>query len=318
MIDSYSLKVVERYLGQGGYETKGNIPFICPFCHHHKKKLQVKLDPTSQAFGFWHCWVCNESGKTIESLLHSLNIDSTTVLTVKTYIDTYIRKRKTSQTNNEGSSNLIFLPKEFKPLYIKEKNNPEYRNALYYVLKKRKLSPLEILRYNIGFCEEGRFAKRIIIPSYDANGRLNYFTARAYYEDDPMSYINVNLSRDIVGFELFINWNLPISLFEGPFDAIAYRRNAIPLFGKQIPKALKLKIIQNKVKDIYLGLDPDAIKDSIKLIEEFYKQGLNVYFLQMTNNNDAAKEGYEKLLEITDNTEKIKFSDIIKLKLKKK
>jgi len=316
MIDSYSQQFLERYLGKGGYESNGNIPFFCPFCSHRKKKLQIKLDPHSPSFGAWHCWVCNKGGKSIETLLHAMKIDNTIIKSIGEYVNTFIHKNKDKIKIDKSESTFLSLPKEFKSLYLKETKNPEYRNAIYYILKKRKISPIEILRYNIGYCETGRFANRIIIPSYDNIGNLNYFTARSYYEDDPIPYLNVNLSKDIIGFDLFINWKLPISLFEGPFDAIAYRRNAIPLFGKQISEKLKMKIITEKVKNIYIGLDPDAIKDSIKIIEEFYRQGLNVYFLQMTGENDAAKEGYKKLMEITNNSIKIKFSDIIKMKLK--
>ena len=57
---------------------------------------------------------------------------------------------------------------------------------------------------------------------------------------------NPQVSKDIVGFELHINWNYPVCLVEGAFDAIAIKRNAIPLFGKTIPDQLKHRIIENK------------------------------------------------------------------------
>jgi hypothetical protein len=81
----------------------------------------------------------------------------------------------------------------------------------------------------------------IIIPSYDANGKLNYFTARSFEKDPYTKYRNPETSRDIIPFELFINWDLPIILCEGPFDAMAIKRNAIPLFGKNIQSILNEK-----------------------------------------------------------------------------
>ncbi len=69
-----------------------------------------------------------------------------------------------------------------------------------------------------------------------------------------MKYKNPKVSKDIIGFDLFINWDLPIVLCEGVFDAIAIKRNAIPLFGKTIPKSLHKKIIEKKVRDIYICL----------------------------------------------------------------
>ena len=46
--------------------------------------------------------------------------------------------------------------------------------------------------------------------------------------------VGPKVSKDIIGFNLFINWNEPIVIVEGAFDAIAVKRNAIPLFGKVI------------------------------------------------------------------------------------
>ena len=76
-----------------------------------------------------------------------------------------------------------------------------------------------------------------------------------------MKYKNSSTTKDVVGFELFVNWDEPIVLCEPfPFDLIFIRRNCIPLFGKQILKSLKRKIIQKKVSQIYISLDQDLIR----------------------------------------------------------
>ena len=102
----------------------------------------------------------------------------------------------------------------------------------------RGIRPADIVKYNIGYCEGGEYSNRIIIPSYDSEGVLNYFVSRAIY-DGPMKYKNPKVSKDVIGFDLFINWKEPIVLCEGVFDAITIRRNAIPLFGKTIQKIRK-------------------------------------------------------------------------------
>ena len=83
-------------------------------------------------------------------------------------------------------------------------------------------------------------------------------TFKTAYEDDTFKHKNPQVSKDIVGFELHINWNYPVCLVEGAVDAIAIKRNAIPLFGKTIPDQLKHRIIENNVKTIYICLDKDA------------------------------------------------------------
>ena len=67
---------------------------------------------------------------------------------------------------------------------------------------------------------------------------LNYFTARSFEKEPFRKYKNPSVSRDIVPFEMFINWSSPLVLCEGPFDAIAIKRNAIPLLGKNIQSSL--------------------------------------------------------------------------------
>ena len=65
------------------------------------------------------------------------------------------------------------------------------------------------------------------------------------------------------------------------------RRNCIPLFGKQILKSLKRKIIQKKVSQIYISLDQDAIGDSLKMVEEFMNHNIDVYFVKLTEKDPS-------------------------------
>ena len=75
-----------------------------------------------------------------------------------------------------------------------------------------------------------------------------------------MKHKNPPVTKDIIGFENMINWNIPITIVEGAFDSITVRRNCIPLYGKVIMNNLKKMILQKGVKEVNLALDPDAIK----------------------------------------------------------
>ena len=88
----------------------------------------------------------------------------------------------------------------------------------------------------------------VIIPSYDSEGKLNFFVGRSYYKDATIRHKNPKVSKNIIGFESTINWKMPIVIVEGAFDAIAVKRNAIPLFGKKIMAVLKEKILLEKVE----------------------------------------------------------------------
>ena len=112
----------------------------------------------------------------------------------------------------------------------------------------------------------------------------------------------------------FINWSLPLILCEGPFDAIAIKRNAIPLFGKIIQPALQKKIIEKRVRDIYICLDADALRNAIQIAERFMAEGLNVYFVELQD-DDASDLGFQQIREILNETDVLTFERVMELKM---
>jgi DNA primase len=208
---------------------------------------------------------------------------------------------------------VLDLPKEYIPLY-KHTESIEYKNAIHYLRAKRKISLAEIVKYGIGYCESGEYAKKIIIPSYDEFGKLNFFVGRAYYEAESFKHKNPDYSKNCVGFELFINWSLPIVLVEGAFDAIAVRRNVIPLFGKTISEDLRKKIIENKVTQVYICLDKDAQKQALEHAEYFMNNGVQVYFVDLQE-KDPADIGFEKMCTLIKETQPLTFAKFIEYKL---
>ena len=129
-----------------------------------------------------------------------------------------------------------------------------------------------------------------------------------------MKYRNSPTSKDIIGFDLFINWDEPIILCEGVFDAMAFKRNAIPLFGKTIMDTLMKKIIESRVKTIYLGLDNDAIVDAVNITENFINNGIEVRMMNFKE-KDPSETGFSNLLYLIDRTKKTKFSDLMRVRL---
>ena len=138
----------------------------------------------------------------------------------------------------------------------------------------------------------------IIIPSYDKDGTLNYFTGRSFEQDPFIKYRNPECSRDIIPFELFINWDSPLVLCEGPFDAMAIKRNAIPLLGKNIQSNLLKRIVQSTVKKIYIALDTDAIKQALKHCEYLLNQGKEVYLVELDAVSYTHLRAHETVLDL--------------------
>jgi len=296
--------LLEKVLMKSYQMKNGEHAFHCPFCNHHKKKLQVNCETQK-----WHCWVCNQGGHKIGILLRKLNAPKNIISEVLKILGDYkgVKHEKDEKTKYDVS-----LPQCYKPLW-KKSDDPLYKNAIHY-LKQRNIGSLDILRYSIGFCSSNGYSNRVIIPSYDADGKLNYFMARDMFPNSKFKYKNPPMSKDTVGFELFINWKEPIVLCEGVFDAIAIRNNVIPLFGKFPSKTLVKRLVEKKVKKIYVALDEDAKQDAIKLSKFLMDYGINTYLLEM-DGKDPSELGFTRFWDIVKETKQSKFSDIIKGRL---
>ena len=259
--------------------------------------------------GKWHCWVSNQGGHNLFQLFKKVGANNKQFDELKQYVGDFYY---TDKEKNDSKERTVVLPNEFKTLWNGEDSIVK-RHALSY-LYKRGITDSDILKYNIGYCVEGLYTNRIIIPSYDEKGDLNFFVGRDFY-NSKMKYRNTPTTKNVIGFELFINWDEPIILCEGVFDAMAFKRNAIPLFGKTIMSNLQKKIINNRVQTIYLALDNDAIKDAIKISDNFINNGIDVKMMKFKE-KDPSEIGFENLLRLIDKTQKTKFSDIMKMKLK--
>lgn len=301
--------LIDKAIKQIGQESRNEVLYYCPICKHHKKKLSVNIET-----GNWKCWVCgdthNTKGKSIYTFFNLFKVNSDYYNQLQKYIKP---NKKTFSDNSIEIKKVVKLPSEFKSLTVKS-IFPEYRQAVHY-LNMRGLTYLDILKYNIGYCMSGEYKNRIIVPSYDSNGDLNYFISRSWNDNVSLKYKNPPISKNVIGFEMFINWKLSeVCLCEGVFDAIAIKRNAIPLFGKTINNTLFLKLIQEKVKSVYIILDNDAIYSVIKSCELLESYGINVYYVKL-NDKDPSHMGYKKIHQLINTTQKLQFDDFLKLKL---
>jgi len=295
--------LLDGYLGSSDPHRNGEMSYQCPFCNHYKKKLQVNILTQK-----WHCWVCNARGQTVSSLLRKSNAPYEYVKRAKEIYGDTAR----STLNANSVRELVSLPEGYKPLYIKQ-NTPNYKRALHYVITERKLTPIDILRYQVGYCEEGPYAGMIIIPSYNEHNQLNYYVGRSFYHK-AVTHKNPPVSKDVIGFENQINWKEPIVLVEGAFDAIAVKRNAIPLFGKKIMTKLRGRILTEKVKKIYIVLDDDAFADSVKELEYFLNNGIEVYLTKLSG-KDPSEVGYVGMVDNLSTAKRVDFFDLVKLKM---
>lgn len=301
MNDSLLINVIQDIFGQ--IKTKNTVKqqyaVNCPNCaiqkdveYDGKFNLEINLEKN-----VCHCWSCQFSGsigklitkfgrKEHKKKLKQLGIQLGDIKKTKKLIE------EIKEVN---------LPDEYLLFEDKNKNDLIYKEAWNYLTKTRNISPETINKFKIGYVKTGEYAHRVILPSYDKNGKLNYFTARTWLSYKKPKYKNPELPREEVIFnEQLINWDSTIYLVEGPFDHIVVY-NSIPMLGKDLHSKLYDTIMKkanawvvvlldddawDKAKELYTKLNVGRLHGKVKIIkmatgydisqvnEEFGRQGV--------------------------------------------
>ena len=279
------------------YSVNGEKLFQCPKCSHHKNKLSINYEKN-----VFKCWVCEYSGVDIFRLVKRYGSydqrDAWLELSGRIEINEF--DNLFAPVEEESQEQRISLPDEFRTLTSKRLPSSA-RQARKY-LASRGITEEEILQWKIGYCLSGSYANRVIIPSFDSEGYVNYFVARSFTEDW-YRYKNPTASKDIVFNELYIDWDKDIVLTEGVFDAIR-AGNAVPLLGSSLNERSKLfqKIVSSDVS-VYVALDSDAEKKALKLIRSLLEYDINVYRINIHPFSDVgemSKEEFEQRKEKAD------------------
>jgi transcription elongation factor Elf1 len=306
MISQLLVTLVNSALGVGKPTSKNNYAYTCPFCSR-ENKMEVNMTENKEGRNPWHCWVCDQKGTSIHALFKKVKVSSDKMDKLHSLIKSSNTYTYTIQTQT------LELPKEYVSLNGKfSSSNIMAKHALTF-LKHRKITTYDILKYNIGYCESGKYRNRIIIPTYDKDGNLNYFTGRAF-DSNSYKYMNPEVSRDVIANEHLINWDLPIILCEGLFDALAIKRNVIPLLGKNIQSNLMKKLVTSKVDKIYIALDKDAIKQALRFCEMLLAEGKEVYLVDLQD-KDPSEMGFENFTNLIQTTQPLTYSGLLEKKL---
>lgn len=299
-----AIDFIEKVFGSGIPSNQGlNLSVVCPVCQSKKsftarsstkKKLVIRTDNF-----LCHCWVCGYRSRNLVELIKQHHSEW-----LPAYLSTFIGSkliRATSYEANEHGVNepeKLALPPGFKtlnefvahfPLMAFENiKDPAAPNNLifryvYERFDKNIIETTDACTYwGFGFVEGDRgLENRVIIPSFDAEGQLNYYSARAITDTAFPKYQNPSVPReDIVFNELNIDWSDPLTIVEGPFDLVKCNSNATCLLGSNLTTEylLFLRLIQHNTP-VILALDPDAEDKTLRIAELLHNYGNEVKIL---------------------------------------
>ena len=292
-------KIVTQILGS--YWQKGDEHlYHCPYCGHHKKKMSINF-----ANGYWKCWVCDTRGKNIYRIVRKFGNyqQRQKYRELQGLVDLTDFEEMFKEYNNIEEKQILEMPEGFVSLC--NKDLPMDSTDAFRYLSSRGIGRREILKWKIGYCKEGRYAGRIIIPSFDIEGDLNYFIARSYV-GHTRRYLNPPADRDLVFNELNIDWDEPVVLVEGVFDAIAAGFNAIPILGSTLREQSRLfQAIAIHDTPVYMALDHDAEKKAEWIIKSMLKYDLEVHKVPI-DEADVSEMGEREFKERLASSREIK------------
>lgn len=258
-----------------GYLSSEQLQVNCPRCQeldglsHPDGSYNLEINTAKRVF---RCWKCDEPrfsgslGRLIRTLGSDIDYDM-----YKSYAGIF---QDYVYDEDEKEYVAVKLPEEMILFSQMDVSNPEHFEAYNYLVNERKISRDIILNYRLGFCTTGKYAKRIIIPSYDNEGEPNYFVGRYYGLDlrirKKMPYLNPVADKDMIIFnEGLVNWDSTVYLVEGAFEMLSFPVNIIPMLGKTLSTTLFMKLKEMKPNVVVL-LDPDAYKNSVELYYKLY------------------------------------------------
>jgi hypothetical protein len=284
------------------------LQFSCPHCQERDgtgEKSKYHLEVNIQK-GLYNCWKCASVDDSMKGSVYKLIRKYGNQELLKDYKDTIKSFRESSLYQihydkddfavdyADAEENGLDIPQYYQKF---RKGVDEGTQAFQY-LQKRGIDWSIIDKYSLGFTtyhqDERSLSNRIILPSYDKFGDINYWTARDYTNNPKRQrYFNPVVERKKIIFnEEKVEWNADVTLVEGPFDHIVVP-NSIPLLGKVLNPQFELfyELIDKCKANCNIFLDADAIETVKVLYKTLDNTKLNgrVRYIPVKGDYDPSK-----------------------------
>lgn len=291
------IKFYESIFGRGRISGNGiNFDVRCPICapsDPSKKKLAIRTTDDAN-----HCWVCGWKARSLAPLLRKYGTQE--------HIDAYRQMlgyggKSSLITAEVEKAQKVQLPKDFRLLTLANEMDPDVKAAWRYVYS-RGLFDKDAWYFKFGISDEPRWKRRVIMPSFDASGELNYFVARAIDKDRKPKYDNPDVDKNPVVFnEINLDWTKRMTLCEGPFDMVKCPENSTALLGSDLDERHEIfnKILLHNTP-VALALDGDMWnKKTPKIVKKLQEYDIDVVVVDVRPWGDPgsmSKAEFEKAL----------------------
>ena len=247
-----------------------------------KKGMNINLET-----GLFFCYSCGAKGNAAQ-FAQKMGVEDFTLQVDYNQLTTLADELREEVGNID--INEMNYPESFKFITGVE-NSLIGKKALEYITEKRGLSIESVLRLKIGYCFKGPYSGRIIIPTLDEKGRVEYFVGRSFLFND-VPYKNPRNDEAGKGkTQVLFNYHeaktkRQIIICEGVFDAIATGMSAVAVFGKTLSSAQCQLLRQTQTEEFIVLLDGEAQEEAQALAQILAGYGRTVRVAQLPQDED--------------------------------
>ena len=312
------LEFIDKHIQNYTLSKDGvNLSIWCPFCkdsNKNKLKMVIHLEKC-----FYHCWVCDKKGSNISYLFSRIS-KKLSDLSKSVFVNRKSKLNIFEDNEEDEKIEPVNLPDGFK-FFIQDfdLSNPDVRDVFLYA-KNRGINKHKLHILRAGYSLSNDLRRYLILPSYDKDGELNFYVSRNIDADTSCSFKYKNATvpkKSIIFNEINIDWNIPLTIVEGPLDLLKTNDNATCLLGSALNEDMKLfqEIVRHKTK-INLALDSDVYHKTIRIAKLLSSYDVDVDILDTRGSEDVGDMSKERFNEILNNSKSFNENDTLLAKIR--
>jgi hypothetical protein len=255
-----------------------------------KRKFCIRLDDDRT-----HCWVCGIKGRLPKIL--RLHVGREALIK---YVGAGLAQTKYFDAPDDPKP--VRLPADFRLLGPLIGTHLPHVNSFIKYLYDRGLTDKDIWYFKFGISDEGGWRNRILMPSFDSDGKLNWLVGRTILERTFPKYLDADADKDIVFNEMNIDWTKDLTIAEGPFDLTKCDQNSTILLGSNFSEKSRLfEMIARHNTPVILALDADVRRKAAKIAVLANEFDVDIRMLPLGDRKDVGEMTKTEFLHAKQN-----------------